>query len=151
MRAAQKGGKKVLERTSAAPDPQEEQALHEAAAALHALLPGVQQTDRVASAVITAWIMSRCRQAAGQRLTENIVFDHNNAKLKGVVAAALPQIGAALSGLPADTPLFALSKEDVIRVFLTGHIAIREALIAADEAPDFIELKHLKEGDDCPF
>lgn len=137
---ARRGGKVEI-KAQYVPDEEEEQALREAAAALRALVPslGVGATN-VASAVISAWITSRSRQATARRfITERIVFDHQNAKLTGVVTAALPAIAAGLDGIPPDKPLFELSREEIVRVLVVGHLGITEALCATDEAPDFAE------------
>lgn len=134
-------GGKVMIKAQYEPDQEEEQALQEASAALRALVPQLGMgATQVTSAVITAWIASRCRQATARRApTECIVFDHNDAKLKGVVQAALPAIGASLDGIPPDAPLFALSRDEVVRVFIAGYRSVEAALVAADESPDFAE------------
>lgn len=135
-----KGGK-VMIKAQYEPDQEEEQALNEASAALRALVPQLGAgATQVASAVITAWIASRCRQATARRApTECIVFDHNNAKLKGVVQAALPAIAGGLDGIPPDKALFALSRDEVVRVFIVGYRAVEAALVAVDEGPDFAD------------
>lgn len=124
------------------PNPQEEIALNDATNALVAwqrsLPAGTTPHSRtLAAVVISAWIISRSRQAAGIRLAENVVFDFENAQLKGLIEAALPQIGAALSDLPDDVPFFALPKEDVVRVFTAGVLGAREAAIARGEGEAF--------------
>lgn len=137
----EKRGGKVEIRAQYTPDGEEEQALREASAALRALVPGLGVgADNVASTIISTWIASRCRQATSRRIgTECIVFDHNGAKLAGVVSAALPAIGAALDGIPPDKALFALSREEVVRVFTVGYCAVEAALVTVDESPDFAE------------
>lgn len=134
-------GGKVEIRAQYTPDMEEEQALREASAALRALVPSLGVgADNVASTIISTWISSRCRQATSRRIgTECIVFDHNNSKLAGIVSAALPTIGTALDGIPPDKALFALSRDEVIRVFTVGYCAVESALVAVDESPDFSE------------
>lgn len=137
---ARRGGKVEI-KAHYVPDEEEEQALREASAALRALVPslGVGATN-VASATISAWIASRTRQATERRfITERIVFDHADAKLAGIISAALPAIAAGIDGVPPDKPLFELSREDVVRVFRVAFLAIEAALVVVDESPDFAE------------
>ena len=108
-----------------------------AAAATLQSFARVDNAEAVASAVISRWIIERMKRAVGARLADNVVFDLQDAKLRGMVEAALPQIGAALSGLPADVPFFGLGKEQAVDVFMAGCIAYREAAVAAGESHDF--------------
>lgn len=126
------------------PDPDEAQALAHAAEA-------GRVSEQVATAVISAWIAKRAELSAGARLTENLAFDLGNSKLKGIVTAALPAIGAALDGFPADVAFFDLPAPVVVDLFAIAYRAIQEAEVACDERPEFVPLKKLPNGDGVPF
>lgn len=139
MAAARRHAK--LERgPEAAPDPDEEQAL----AAATAALAGCRDPKSAAYACISAWIQKRAELTAGARMTETVAFDLGDAQLRGVIAACLPSIGNALCGLPADKPFFELSKDQVIDVFAAGLSLVREAKVRAMESPHLLD-------DEIPF
>jgi hypothetical protein len=123
-------------RPAYSPDIDEQEALSAAAATLRGLV-SCQNPEAVASAVISRWIIERMKRATGARLADTVVFDLNDAKLVGMIEAALPKIGAALADLPGDVPLWSLTKDQAVSVFVAGCIAHREAAVAAGEAPDF--------------
>lgn len=151
-RPAMKGREPV--RPAYTPDPDEVEALGVAAAELKMLCPAVSNAEAVASAVIAKWIMTRARLAAGARLTETVAFDLGDARMRGFIEAALPQIGAALSSLPADMPLFGLSKPQILDVLCAGVQAWCEAVTAVGENPSFpmeVAPFDVKRGDPIPF
>lgn len=129
----------VKGRPLAAPDQDEVESLDAAAAELKAHAPGVTNAQAVASAVISRWIIERMKRHSGKRLNETVVFNLNDAKLEGMVEAALPKIGEALAAaeFPFDKSFNDLTKEDAVTLFLVGCVAHREVAVAAGEAPDF--------------
>lgn len=147
--AAYRGGPKKVEGPQTPPDLQEQQALNEAVAALKALAPGLHQSERIASTIISTWIASRCRQAAESRLPESVACDHGDARMKGYALAALPNIGAALGDLPSDVPFFQLSKDQVVNVLVTGYRWIEAAAVGASEEPNV--KFNWEKGDEVPF
>lgn len=117
------------------PDPEEQAAVARAAGVLRDLAPGVSNPEAIATAVISAWIIERVKLSSG-RMTGDIVFDLTDSHLRGSLEASLPKIGEALSHLPADKPLFALSKDEVVDVFAAGCLAGREkGALLNDEIP----------------
>lgn len=143
-RSVYKGPEKVKVRGSASsPDPDEATALAHAATA--ARIP-----ESTATACISAWISKRAQLSAGARLTENLAFDLRDAKLRGIVAAALPKIGAALN-VPPGVAFFDLPRDAVIDLFCIAYQAVQDAEVAADERP-FESLKGMPIGDsEIPF
>lgn len=129
----------LIARPAIPPDEDETAGLNAAAAALKELLPSTSQPEAVASAVISAWITERMSRLTGARAADLVVFDHTDAKLRGMVSGVLPQIGAsvAAAGLPADVPFFQLTKAQAVDLFTIGCVAYREAAIRAGEWPDF--------------
>jgi hypothetical protein len=125
-------------RLETAPDAQEDRALTEAAAAVTRTFGNLPVDPRSLAAVaISAWIISRSRQSAGIRLTENLVFDLSDARLRGFAEAALPALGETLADLPPDLPLFELSKEQVVSVVVASVQAANAAAVAAGESALF--------------
>jgi len=120
-----------------APDAQEECALNDAEAALVRFLPGCPQPRSLAAVAISAWIMSRARQAAGVRLNENVIFDFDHAKLKGFIEAALPDIAEQLGETDLSASLFDLSKDQIIAVFAAGCLGASRAAMAFSESSQF--------------
>lgn len=131
MRRAEKGKRPV-----ASPDPQEEAALQRAAEALLEFRPGLSDPKILAYVAISAWIVSRTAQSARIRFGE-LAFDLNDARLRGFIEGALPRIGEALAHIPADAPLFELTRDQVVDVFLAGIAATQEAAVAANESLGF--------------
>lgn len=119
-------------------DADELEAVAQAAAVLQSFAR-VENPEAVAHAVISTWIIERMKRATGARLTDNIVFNLDEAHLKGMVAAALPQIADALDA--ADFPFAKtfsdLTREEALQLFTIGCVAHREAAVAAGESPDF--------------
>lgn len=134
-----------------APDLDEVEALDAAAAELKLHAPAVRDAQAVASAVISRWIIERMKRHTGKRLNENVVFNLNDAKLEGMIEAALPKIGEALAAqeFPFGKAFNDLTKEDAVSLFLAGCVAYRETAVAAGEAPDF-PFEHAFE-DEAPF
>lgn len=128
-------------RLAAAPDPDEEAALTAAAEAL----AGCTNSRQAAYACISTWITTRAKLATNARLTETVATDLGDARLRGIIEAALPQIGGALSSLPTDIPLFELSKSQVVDAFTVAVQIVCEASVALKEAGDF------PLNDACPF
>lgn len=117
------------------PDPEEQAAVARAASTLREIAPGVANPEAVATAVISAWIIERVRLSCG-RITGDIVFNLSDSHLRGSLEASLPKLGEALAHLPADKPLFSLSKEEVVDVFAAGCLAGRErGALLNDEIP----------------
>jgi hypothetical protein len=130
-------GSELVKPPPTQPDYQEVAALDEATQAVINFMPGCPQAKALATVAISAWIVSRTRQASRNRLAETLVFDLSPARYRGYVESALPQIGGALSHLPADVPFFGLPKASVVDVFVAGLIGVREAAIAAGESSAF--------------
>lgn len=119
-------------------DADEAEALGQAALTLQAFAR-VENAEAVAAAVISKWIIERMKRSVGKRLTDNVVFDLDDAKLRGMVEAALPKIAESLSGAGFD---FAgsfndLDRDAAVNLFVAGCVAYREVAVAAGEAPDF--------------
>lgn len=107
-------------------------------------MAGCRDAKSAAYACISAWIAKRNELTAGARMTETVAFDLGDAKLRGTIAASLPAIGSALSGLPADKPFFELDRNQVIDVFAVGLSLVREAEFRAAESPHLLD-------DEIPF
>jgi hypothetical protein len=120
------------------PDADEAEALAAAAVTLRSLT-GCQNPEAVASAVISRWIIERMKRCAGARLADTVVFDLGDAKLRGMIEAALPQIGGAIAeaGVESDAAFFDLPRDQVLNVFVAACIGYREAAVAAGESRDF--------------
>lgn len=117
------------------PDPEEEAALDRASATLRGLAPSVGDPRAVASAVISAWIIERVRLSIG-RVSGKHAFTLDDAHLRGSLEAALPEIGEALSHLPAETPMFGLSKDQIVDVLVAGcQAGKRTGALLNDEIP----------------
>jgi hypothetical protein len=117
------------------PDYQEEQALARAVAAAQRFAPTT--SEGAVSVAISEWIIARTSMAASVRLNADLMFDLKDARLRGFVEAALPAIGGSLEHLPADKPLFDLSKEEVVSVFIAGIRGAQEAAVSANESLGF--------------
>lgn len=130
---ARTGQREKVKPPERAADPEEEAALTRAVATLRSLAPGASNPEAVATAVISAWIIERTRLSSGKRLYSHLVFDLQDARTRGVVEAALPLIGERLAHLPADKPLFALSKAEVVDVITTGVFASHAAAVSLGE------------------
>lgn len=102
-------------------------------------LARVDHAEAVTTAVISTWILERMKRTISKRLCDNVVFDLEEAKLKGMVSAVLPQIANALEAadFPFGKTFSDLSRDEALTLFLVGCIGYREAAIAAGEAPDF--------------
>jgi hypothetical protein len=124
-------------RPTYSPDVDEQEALAAAAATLSGFT-SVANPEAVTAAVISRWIIERMKRTTRGRLADNVVFDLQEAKLRGMLEAALPQIAAGMDGvIPFDVAFGDLSKEQAIDLFLIGCIAHREAAVAAGESGDF--------------
>ena len=88
--------------------------------------------------------MKRWQLEAGRRLPQQISYDLQDSKLRGVVASLLPKIAAELSDLPPDVPFFDLEQSQVIDVFVVGVNLIRETIVSINENPSILD-------DDIPF
>lgn len=119
-------------------DADEAEALEAAALTLQTFAR-VENPEAVASAVISKWIIERMKRAVGKRLTDNIVFDLQEAKLRGMVEATLPKIAEALGagGFDFAGSFNDLDRDAAVNLFVAGCVAYREAAVAAGEAPDF--------------
>ena len=125
-------------RPAYAPDIDEEEALAIAASELSSLAR-VDNPQAVASAVISRWIIERMKRLTSGRLSDTVVFDLQDAKLRGMVEAVLPKIAEGLgsTGFDFSGSFNDLTKAQAIDLFVAGCVAYREAAIAAGEAPDF--------------
>jgi hypothetical protein len=118
------------------PDPEEEAALDRAASTVREFLPGYANPRGLATAIISTWIVERVRLSTHRMLCGEIVFNCGDAHLRGSLEAMLPDVGAALSHLPADRAFFDLSKDQVIDVLAIGFHAGRDAgALLNDEVP----------------
>lgn len=117
------------------PDHQEEAALARAVAAMQKFQPGANAA--LASVAISEWIIARTSMAASVRLTADLMFDLNDARLRGFVEAALPVIGGNISHLPADKPLFELEQFQVVDMIVAGILGAQEAALSANESLGF--------------
>lgn len=75
--------------------------------------------------------------AANVRLNAELLFDLQDARLRGFLEAALPAIGATIAHLPADKPFFELEKAQIIDLFMAGIVGAQEAAVAANESLGF--------------
>lgn len=117
------------------PDPEEEAALVRAASTLRDLAPSIGDPRAVATAVISSWIIERVRLSVG-RISGKHAFRLDDAHLRGSLEAALPEIGEALGHLPADKPLFGLSRDEVVDVLVAGcQAGRRTGALLNDEIP----------------
>lgn len=123
--------------TSPRIDAEEEAALERAIQVLADLMPGVRQPLRpVVQAVISAWIIERVRLSVGRIMSGEIAYGLGDAHLRGSLEAALPDVAAALKGLPPDVPFFELSKEQVVDVLAVGfHAGKQTGALLDDEIP----------------
>jgi hypothetical protein len=130
---------KALPRRVAGVDADEAEALAVATATLKGLFPNLANAELVTHAVISSWIIERMKRHTAGRLNEHVVFNLDDAKLTGMVEAALPKIGGALAdaGFPFDATFGDLTKPQAVTLFLAGVVAHREAAVAAGEACDF--------------
>lgn len=119
-------------------DADETEALAAAAVTLQSFAR-VENAEAVTSAVISRWIIERMKRAVGKRLADVVVFDLQEAKLRGMLEAVLPKIGAALGegGFDFAGSFNDLTKEAAVDLFVAGCIAYREAAVAAGESGDF--------------
>lgn len=124
------------ERTAAFGPPHDEEELKALrAAAEEVTLKKGSPPEVIAEAVITRWILERAVLVTAKR-TGPVAFDLKNAKLRGFYAALLPQIGGALTHLPADKPFWELDKDEVLDIFIAGFqaaVAARVALLELDD------------------
>ena len=125
------------ERTIAPEDPQETKALNAVEKALRDFLPTCPTPRSLGAVAISAWIISRSKQAAGLRLNENVVWDFERSKLKGFIEAALGDIGENLADIPVDVPLFELSKDQIVEVFVAVCTHTSRAAMAIAEQSCF--------------
>lgn len=109
--------------------------MERAVAAAQRFAPGTSSST--VAVAISEWILARTALCAGPRVNAELLFDYKDARLRGFVEAALPAIGNTLSWLPADKPLFELSKDEVIGVLVAGIEGAREAAVAAGESLGF--------------
>lgn len=119
-------------------DADEEEAVAAAAAVLQSFAR-VENPEAVAYSVITTWIIERVKRSAGRRIGESIVFDLDNAHIKGLVAGVLPKIADGLDDrdFPFGKTFSELSRDEAALLFSVGCIAYREAAVAAGEDPNF--------------
>lgn len=129
---------KRVSRPIAGPDADEVEAVAEAAAALQSYAR-VDNPELVTELVISTWIIARMRRNTSRRLTENVVYDLEDAKLKGMLAAVLPTIANNLDAadFPFGKTFTDLSRDEALKLFFIGCQAYREAAVAAGESPDF--------------
>ena len=90
----------------------------------------------IVAAVLFGWIGVRAQQAASEQLdTEQAIrmtaLDPQPWDA-GAVAAILPELADACSGLDWAKPLTAWSKDDIVEFLLTAMRLIRKAMIARD-------------------
>lgn len=130
---------KAPPRRVAGVDADEAEALAVASAILREVCPQAVNPEAVAHAVISSWIVARMKRHTSGRLIETCVFNLDDAKLLGMVEAALPKIGGALAGagFPFDVTFGDLTKAQAVQLFLAGVVAHREAAVAAGECPNF--------------
>lgn len=128
--------KAKIARPIAGIDADEAEALGAAAQVLQSFAR-VENAEAVACSVISTWIIERMKRAVGKRLTDNLVFDLGEAKMRGRITAMLPKIAEALGGFDFTASFNDLSKDQVVDLFMAGCIAWREAAVAAGENPDF--------------
>lgn len=99
----------------------------------------VENPEAVTAAVISKWVIERMKRCVAGRMADAVVFDLGDAKLTGMIEAALPKVGEALAGAGFDfSKAFSdLSKDEIISVLVAGCVAHREAAVAAGENPNF--------------
>lgn len=99
----------------------------------------VENPEAVTYAVISAWIIQRMKISAGKRIADTVVFDLNDAKIRGMVSAILPKIADELekAEFPFGKTFSELNREEALDLFHIGCIGYRDAAVAAGEAPDF--------------
>lgn len=119
------------------PDYREQAALERAEGALINFHPGVPSPRSLAAVAISEWIIARTSMAASIRMNADLMFNLGDARLRGFVEAALPAIGGSLAGLPADKPLFELSKAQIVDVIVAGILGAQEAAVSANESLGF--------------
>lgn len=131
--------KKEPPRRVAGVDADELEAVSVAASTLKSLCPSAVNPQAIAHAVISAWIIERMKRHTTSRLHEHVIFNLADAKLAGMVEAALPKIGGVLAGagFPFDVAFSDLTKPQAVTLFLAGVVAHREAAVAAGESSDF--------------
>lgn len=119
-------------------DADEAEALAAAAVTLQTFAR-VENAEAVASAVISRWIIERMKRAVGKRLADNVVFDLQDAKLRGMVEATLPAVADTLmrDRFPMELAFNDLPKHEAVTLFLAACVAYREAAVAAGESGDF--------------
>lgn len=127
MRGVQKKGSGY-----AAPDPQEERALARAADAVARF--GGGKPDAIAAVAISSWIIERTRLSAAHRVNAELRFNLTDARMRGFIEAALPAVAGTLAHIPADKPLFELTRDQVVDVAIAFIEGAREAFVAANEA-----------------
>jgi len=136
---ARSAGAKQRGRQIAGPDADEVAAVQAVADALAGYgVPRAKATE-VATVAICTWIATRSRLHTGNRLTETVVFDLNDAKLRGMIEASLPHIADALAkaGFPFGKSFNDLTKAEAVNLFTAGCVAYRDAAVAAGEDPEF--------------
>lgn len=117
-------------------DPEEEAALQRAIATLHEHAPNIANGRAVTQAVISAWIIERVRLSVPRIMCGKLAYGLGDSHLRGSLEAVLPEVGAALTHLPADKPFFELTKDQVVDVLAVGFQAGRESgALLNDEIP----------------
>lgn len=91
----------------------------------------------IAAIAISEWIVARTSMAATVRMNADLLFNLGDARLRGFIEAALPNIGASLANLPADVPLFQLTKDQIVDVITAGVLGAQEAAVSANESLGF--------------
>lgn len=101
--------------------------------------PGLSNPRGVAMAAISAWIISRSMQCAAPRIDAELLFNISDARIRGFVEAALPNIASTLmaQGFDFNLPFGALAKEQVIDFIAAGIVGAQEAAVAANESLGF--------------
>jgi hypothetical protein len=135
----QRGKTKTKGGLRPSPDPDEIEGLRVAtdAAKSHGLRVNA---EAVVTEIISAWITTRAKLVTEGRLVEKVVFDLGDAKLRGQIAACLPDIATSLqlASFPFEKPLGQLSKDEITTLFQVGHACLRENQIAADGSPGIL-------------
>lgn len=134
--SSRRGEQGKVQRTTAAPDPDEQAALDKAAEALRTSNGDARQA---AERCITAWIMERSLRAAKARSSSEVaVRSLGEGHAMGVAEAALPAILAALpDSFPWEGSLMTLSKQDAATMFAAAYRAIGEQFVRMNEKPEF--------------